>query len=223
MAVTIQDEMWEAACELGDKQRDAFVAALVRYAFDGVEPPKASKIYPMFVLCRTRLDMSKKGHVQAKQDAVARSESARKAANARWSKNADALQPHDADALQPHDPPTDAYEVRGGEGRLGEDTPLPPSGGPVAGEFVPPTPEEVDLFIEMSGYRGFTGEEFCAHYAAQGWRRANGLLMTDWKSAVTSWALGRKPGGKRYDRRDAVEDEAARLRSEFTFVGEVAS
>lgn len=223
MAVTIQDEMWEAACELCDKQRDAFLAALVRYAFEGVEPPKTSKIYPMFVLCRTRLDMSKKGHEQAKQDAEARSESARKAANARWSKSADAMRPHDADAMRPHDPPTDAYEVRLGEDRLGVDTPLPPSDGPTAGEFVPPTPEEVDLFIEMSGYRGFTGEEFCAHYGAQGWRRANGLPMTDWRSAVTAWALERRPGGRRYNRGSLGEEVAERIRSEITFMEEVAS
>lgn len=222
MAVTIQDEMWEAASGLCDKQRDEFVAALVRYAFEGVEPPKGSKIYPMFVLCRTRLDMSRKGHDQAKADAEARSESARKAANARWAKNAGALHAHHADAMRPHDPPADAYEVRGGEERR-EDTPLPPSGGPAAVAFVPPTPEEVDDFIEMSGYRGFTGEEFCAHYGAQGWRRANGLPMTSWRSAVTAWALERRPGGRRYDKRGAVEDEAERLRGEFTFVEEVAS
>lgn len=217
MAVTIQDEMWEAAKTLNERQCDAFIAALVRYAFEGTEPPKTSKIYPMFVLCRTRLDMSKKGHEQAKQDAEARSESARKAANARWSKNADAMRTHDADAMRPHDPPTDAYEVRLGEDRLGGDNtpPNPPEGESAKKrtKFVRPTPEQVDAYIAEMGYSGFDGEQFCAHYDSNGWKVGK-APMKDWRAAVVTWAKGRRsqrsskpnPYKGRYDHIHMVEE-----------------
>ena len=224
MAVTIQDDMWEAAKTLNERQCDAFIAALVRYAFEGAEPPKESKVYPMFVLCKNRLDLSKKGNEQAKQDAEARRESARRAANARWAKDAGAMRAHDAGAMQPHDTPGNAYEVRGGEGRLGEDTPHPPMHPAFApGVFSPPTPEDVDQFIEMQGYRGFTGEQFCAHYEAQGWVRGNGIPMTDWKSVVTSWALERKPGGERHDAKASKFEAATERYGRIKMVEEVAS
>ena len=190
MAVTIQDDMWEAAKTLNERQCDAFIAALVRYAFEGTEPPKESKVYPMFVLCKSRLDLSKKGNEQAKQDAEARRESARRAANARWAKDAGAMRTHDTDAMQPHDPPGDAYEVRGGKERLGEDTnpPNPPKGE--RAKFVRPTPEQVDAYIAEKGYSGFDGEQFCAHYDSNGWKVGK-APMKDWRAAVVTWAKDR--------------------------------
>lgn len=194
MAVTIQDEMWEAAKTLNERQCDAFIAALVRYAFEGTEPPKGSKIYPMFVLCKSRLDMSKRGIEQAKQDAEARRESARRAANARWAKDADAMRAHDADAMQPHDPPCNAYEERGGGVRSGGDNtpPNPPEGESAKKrtKFVRPTPEQVDAYIAEMGYSGFDGEQFCAHYDSNGWKVGK-APMKDWRAAVVTWAKGR--------------------------------
>lgn len=60
MSVTIQDDMWRSAEAMRGKQGDAFLLSLVRYGFTGEEPSSDSSIYPLFLLCRDRIDLSVK-------------------------------------------------------------------------------------------------------------------------------------------------------------------
>ena len=56
-------------------------------------------------------------------------------------------------------------------------------------EFVPPTVEEVDEYLAEKGLSPYlTGEEFVGYYGSQGWKKANGLPITDWKKAASGWA-----------------------------------
>lgn len=61
--------------------------------------------------------------------------------------------------------------------------------------FVPPSPEEVDAYIAEKGYHGFTGQQFCDHYAANGWMRGK-TKVKDWRACVRTWA-GKRSGPAR--------------------------
>ena len=63
-----------------------------------------------------------------------------------------------------------------------------------APRFVPPTADEVAEYAKAKGYE-IDPEAFCAYYGSQGWRKANGQRVTNWKLAVVNWARGRY-GGK---------------------------
>lgn len=52
--------------------------------------------------------------------------------------------------------------------------------------FVPPTVEEVAEFCRERG-NSVDAETFVSHYEAQGWKRNNGLKITDWKRCVVTW------------------------------------
>lgn len=55
--------------------------------------------------------------------------------------------------------------------------------------FVPPTVEEVDEYLAEKGLSAYlTGEEFVGYYGSQGWKKVNGLPITDWKKAASGWA-----------------------------------
>lgn len=59
------------------------------------------------------------------------------------------------------------------------------------GAFAPPTVQEVKAYCEKRRVQGHANrvdaEEFCDHYAAQDWLRANGRKITDWKACVRVW------------------------------------
>lgn len=87
MGMTIQDDMWEAAQMLPEKQRAPFVYALVAYGMDGAEPKGSPAWLPVFHVIRDRLRLSAEA-----------SERGRRMAMARWGKSDGAEQQHDAQA-----------------------------------------------------------------------------------------------------------------------------
>lgn len=105
MSVTIQDDMWRSAGAMQGKQGDEFLLALIRYGFTGEEPSPKSRVYPLFVLCKERIDMSADASIKG-----------RRMAKARWVKqNAQAPSKHDA-----QEQPEQDAEVRRGEESRGE-------------------------------------------------------------------------------------------------------
>lgn len=87
MGMTIQDDMWEAAQMLPEKQRAPFVYALVAYGMDGAEPKGSPAWLPVFHVIRDRLRLSAEA-----------SERGRRMAMARWGKSDGTEQQHDAQA-----------------------------------------------------------------------------------------------------------------------------
>lgn len=86
MAVTIQDDMFRAAACMSRTQADAFLAALLWYGQTGREPEGNPRWLAAFEGCKERAAMSARRLERAEEDARARSEAARAAANARWSR-----------------------------------------------------------------------------------------------------------------------------------------
>lgn len=58
--------------------------------------------------------------------------------------------------------------------------------------FVPPTEDEVSVYVSEKGYN-VDPEQFIAYYSSQGWKKNNGLPVTDWKAAVRTWVRRNKP------------------------------
>lgn len=52
--------------------------------------------------------------------------------------------------------------------------------------FVPPTLEEVRAYCEERG-NGIDAQRFVDYYASQGWKKANGRPLVDYKAAVRTW------------------------------------
>jgi uncharacterized phage protein (TIGR02220 family) len=86
MAVTIQDDMFEAAGYLPAEQRTEFLAALLTYGQYGDEPSKDEPWYGMFVMAKFRLDKSRDMH-DARAEAGRRSGERRRKASAHAAKN----------------------------------------------------------------------------------------------------------------------------------------
>lgn len=60
----------------------------------------------------------------------------------------------------------------------------------VSKRFVPPTPEEVNVYCRERN-NGIDGNEFCDFYTSKGWKVGKNP-MKDWKAAVRTWERSRK-------------------------------
>ncbi len=60
----------------------------------------------------------------------------------------------------------------------------------VSKRFVPPTPEEVNVYCRERN-NGIDGSEFCDFYTSKGWKVGKNP-MKDWKAAVRTWERSRK-------------------------------
>jgi hypothetical protein len=66
-------------------------------------------------------------------------------------------------------------------------------------KFVKPTVEDVAEYCRERR-NNIDPEAFVAHYAANGWRLANGNKLNDWKSAVITWEKRNDSGSKQVGR-----------------------
>lgn len=85
MPVTLYDDMLDASNYYEDS--DGFIAALVRYGITGEMPSSDRPWFPTFLVLMGRIEMNVSHHSKSVANAEARSQAARKAANARWSKS----------------------------------------------------------------------------------------------------------------------------------------
>ena len=83
--------------------------------------------------------------------------------------------------------------------------PKPPKGGK---RFVPPTPAEVQSYLDEKDERRFTGEEFVDFYESKGWMVGKNKMKA-WKAAARTWINSKnkkaqptpvEPGGTDYNK-----------------------
>lgn len=87
--------------------------------------------------------------------------------------------------------------------------------------FKAPTVEEVREYVEAKGW-SVDAEHFVAYYGSQGWRKANGMPLTNWKLAVSNWRKiderfdkgGRHDADSGRERFDAIDWEAYEVADE---------
>ena len=193
MGMTIQDDMWEAAQMLPEKQRAPFVYALVAYGMDGAEPKGSPAWLPVFPVIRDRLRLSAEA-----------SERGRRMAMARWRKSDVAEQQHDACAH------AQAYAQASGEHMHGHDAEneseieigVPPYSPPVQGgaEGAPFWLQCLAAFNDAMGTAYTTMPEKCRRTlerAEGAWSVEQVGAMVSFKCdqlAKTRWKGCRTPG-----------------------------
>ena len=240
MAVSVQDDFWEAAQYMPEDQARDFIYALVRFGATGEEPEPGAPWYPTFVACKGRVELS-----------IARKRKARRMADARWSKadggtrqaddGEDDARPDDgathADAQASctdagkHDARertsimhadaqascTDAGkhrpEIESESEKEIEKEKVKKRKRAAPPRFSPPSPDEVAAYAEGLGL-GIDPAAFVDFYAAKGWRVGTSP-MRDWRAAVRNWcrrdARGKPGAAPSAPPRGAVGDEYAGL------------
>ena len=216
MAVSVQDDFWEAAqCMPGDQARD-FIYALVRFGATGEEPEPGAPWYPTFVACRGRVELS-----------VAKQRKAQRMAGSRWSKRdddqasctgagkhdarADASMMHEREQASCTDAPQHRPEIESESEKEIEKEKVKRKRA--AARFSAPSAEDVRAYAEGLGL-GIDAAAFVDFYAAKGWKVGTSP-MRDWRAAVRNWCRrdgGRgRPGPSGQAPRGAVRDEYAEL------------
>jgi len=57
--------------------------------------------------------------------------------------------------------------------------------------FIPPTPQDVQAYMDQIGVTRFTAVKFCNYYEARGWTLGKSK-MRSWKAVVNFWSSGEK-------------------------------
>ena len=225
MAVLIQDDMLEAASMMTKKQGGEFLLALLRYGYTGEEPEGKHSWLPTFATCKSRIDMSKRAR-----------ERAQNMANARYSKRDDAqaectssVHKHDAQAectssVHKHDAQaecTSSVPVQHPENEYEYEKENKKKKIIKKKKSAPPTVEEVTAYVEEHDLTHVDPEAFVAYYASQGWKKANGQALTDWKIACSGWNSRAKTRGEPQVK---ARDTASSLGGKYAaYSGEVTS
>lgn len=206
MAFYFQDDFYEAAKLMTEKDRRIFFDAIVTFFFDAKEiPDMPLTVRLAFIGFRERIAMARK-----------QSENAKKPRKRNQTRTKD--EPNDTQSVpneQPNDSQTVATEYPNDSQTLPNDEPNgsqtletpgesesesesekknTPKGVKKRVRFVPPTVEEVQAYCSESGHF-VPAEQFVNFYESKGWMVGKNK-MKSWKAAVRNWALrDKKEGG----------------------------
>lgn len=200
MGFMFYDSYREAASALPAELQGEFYRLLVEYACAGVEPECDGVLRLGFELARPNLDKS-----------VARSKAGAKGGSSTSDAKRSAVRANGAKGGRPAETPQEPKQKpkqnqsktkakpkqkpKQGEERGGEVRGRTPMGRP--------TIEEVREHVRQKGY-SFDADAFYAYYDSQGWKKANGQKVANWKQCCVTWERNRKggvdDGFKFYDR-----------------------
>ena len=180
--MNLMDSHIEAGRELPRRERQAFYTAVIEYLYYGEEPSLTGAAKAVFVAIRPTLDNSR-ARAEAGREGGSRrpKQTTSKPTSKREAKT-------EANAKQTTSKPTSkrrSYQdssssslshSHSGEGVQGE-----------GGGAEPPTADAVRAYFAANCLRG-DPDEFLDFYAAQGWRRSNGLPVEDWEAQARNWS-----------------------------------
>lgn len=202
--MNLYDSYIEGAQELSYRQRCAFYAAVIEYVVYQREPPSSLKgtALGMFKMLRPSLDKQiaraaagKVGGSSVKKWKQNRSKSQAKVEAKGQAKPKQTPKQNASKEVSKEQSYQDIsisiYSPSIKEDSLEEEDYLLESSSKedflVRGSFVPPTLEEVESFCKGNLMDKVNPQLFIAYYASQGWKKANGLAVTDWKPLVQQW------------------------------------
>lgn len=191
------DSIIEGAQELPASERGQLYTAALEYLYLGREPDFKMKPAPraLFVAMRPVFD-----NQIAKQKAGAKGGKARADRQANAKQNASKRQAEPKQSAKQN-----ATEQEQEQEQEVEETPKGVE--KKRARFKPPTPEEVDAYLAERGLDGYlTGTQFVGYYGSQGWRKANGQPVTNWKLAACGWADRERKKNPREGRDDGFDD-----------------
>ena len=225
----IFDSFVEAGCQMAKKDRGAYYEALIDFIAYGEEPegltgaPAAvmCAIMPVLRNSRARAEAGARGGRSRKAKAQANNQ-ANTQAKAEAKPQANAKAKLEANTGPNSNSNSNTKTSKNDVSVLLEANPEAPLPAPplmiaamAAQTFEPPTPGQVRDYAQASGMRGFDYAAFVDHYAAQGWRRANGLPVADWRPLCRSWAARQAEFDARDGRRPAPSAEAKEVRDDW--------
>lgn len=163
---------YELAKVLPEKSKNKFLASVLEYYFDGVEPNLNANEQRLFEAIRGRIDMAVQNCKNVKSrygedDSVPTTE------------------PTDVPTTEPTDFDTTDCDSCGQSESESESMSKRESENKPKKRFVPPSVEDVSAHIAEKGYH-FDAEAFVAFYESKGWKVGN-QPMKSWKASCVTW------------------------------------
>lgn len=214
--VNLYDSVVEQGMKLRPREREAFWRAVIEYVAYQIEPSLTGTPDICFGLVRPSLDKQRAraeaGGAGGQRRAYNAKQTASKAeanAQAKPKQTASKAEASDGQAgkQNPRELETEEEEVTNThKARAGA---CAETFDPTSDAFVEPTPEEVEAEAQMRGCGKVDGREFVDYFAAQGWMRANGQPVTDWRRLLTGWRNRQAEFDAGRPRKGASADEFA--------------
>ena len=204
MGMYIQDDYWEAAQNLTERQRGEFFNAIATYHFTGEVPKLTGIVAACFALCKDRIDAAKRSAANGRKGG----RPAKPKQNPEPNPEPNPEETHGfsetTETYNPDQNPDQNPDVTQTEPTLlkskskskekdpkGSKEKKSPRVSP--NRFVPPTLEEVEAYVAEKGYH-FSPAAFIAHYESNGWMVGRNR-MKSWKSACATWEHNNFGGG----------------------------
>ena len=197
----IFDSYIEAGHTMSKRDREQYYAALIEYLFYGIEPQVRGTALAVITAIRPSLDESRTRIVSGRKGGRPRKNQDRDSAETKTPEiekpngSIPENQNRDSAETKTHDSTKTKSKGNGNEKEL-------PNGSSKKPRFVPPSVEEVDAYLADRGLSAYlTGTQFVGYYGSQGWKKANGQPVTNWKLAASGWAdrERKKSGGDGVD------------------------
>ena len=191
----VYSEHLENVCDLSDEQAGQILKALLADAKTGdAEPPEDLAARMVFRMMKAQADRSRENYER-------KVESARKSAEARWSKRGEMRTDANAcERIETHmqndaeDMQTDADECINKHKHKQIEKENSSNEEKKKTRFIPPTLEEVRTYINEHGYR-VDAERFIDFYTSNGWRVGKNP-MKDWRACIRGTWAKREPPSK---------------------------
>lgn len=201
--VTLYDSIVEQGMKLKPREREAFWRAVIEYMAYQTEPSLTGTPDICFGLIRPTLDRQRARAEAGSNGGAKRAYNSKQTAKQTPSKRASNCQANgQANSKQNPSELEEEVEVRTkSKSDLVLSAPAP--------EFEPPTVGEVRAEAQMRGCGNVDAEQFVAYYASQGWVKANGQPVTDWRNLLVSWRNRQAEIDAKRPRKGVTADEFA--------------
>ena len=192
----------EAAKALEPEDQGVFYRALVDYVFDGTEPSLSGVLLACFELARPNLNKSLERQRAGAKGGSSTSKAKRTAARANGFKPKTNGLPAETSQEAKQKPSKSQAKAKQKPSDKEKEKEKEKEKTHKVERFSPPTLEEVRAYCDVKQY-SFDPDTFFAYYDSQGWRKANGRPVTNWRQCCVTWEGKRRKsendGFKVYD------------------------
>lgn len=197
MSVTIASDMYEAAQIYGQDEGARFMYALVEYAEMGQEPDTSEVWYPTFLVLRERISLSATAHENGRRGGRPTKPQKKEVnnLNEKGVTNPNQEEVNNLNTEGVYNPDDDEVNNLNDEGvknlnhenaktliRIDKD-----SKGKDSKRFYAPSLEEVQAYAREKNLSEIEAQRFIEYYGTQGWKKANGQKLTNWRLAFSGW------------------------------------
>lgn len=196
--MNIFDSYIDAGQQLNQREKEQYYTALVEFIAYDFEPKLKGAALAVFTAIRPSLELSKQ-----------RANSGRKGGKSQG--KAEAKGDFATEQTASKTEASDEAKPQAMSKSRSKSKNSSPIGEAKKPRFVPPTEEEVDAYLAERGLSAYlSGTQFVGYYGSQGWKKANGQPVTNWKLAASGWADRKRKesepseqrGGDRYAQYD---------------------